>query len=200
MFDSIQNWINGIIENGLSSPLFFIATFLLGMLAAVGSCCNLGVMAAVTTYAGAQSQSQGKKSHYKTALSFLLGNIISLSLVGTLTGFVSESLGNTVGNYWLLIAAVITVYFGLITLDFLPYYLKIKFNYSSKISSFTNKSFVFGLALGGFATACSASCNPVFPVILGASYLQGNLLISWLTLLVFAIGYSLPLGGDSYGS
>jgi cytochrome c biogenesis protein CcdA len=39
----------------------------------------------------------------------------------------------------------------------------------------------------------------ILPIILGVSFLQGDMFWSWITLLVFAIGYSLPLGGILVG-
>lgn len=200
MLESIQQWSGGIIESQLNSPLFFVAVFFLGLVAAVGSCCNIGVVAVVTGYAGADTRSHEKKSHLKTGFSFFLGNVISLSLLGALTGFVSQSLGATVGEYWKIIAGLLVVCFGLMSLDMFPFELKSVDRLSSKLSTLANKGFVFGLALGGFATACSASCNPIFPIILGTSFLQGSIFLGWLTLFIFAIGYSLPLGGILAGT
>lgn len=194
MLENIQQWTNTIIENQLNSPLFFIAIFVLGLVAAIGSACNIGVLAAVTSYAGSEVNSKNKKSHIKTGISFLIGTIISLSLIGALTGLISASIGQIVGKYWTIVAGVLVVYLGLMSLDMLPFKLKIGTKFSSKISSLANKSFLFGLLLGGFATACSVGCSPIFPIILGASYLQGSLFLSWFTLFVFAVGYSLPLG------
>lgn len=194
MLEHLQQWTNGVIESQLNSPLFFIAILVLGLVAAVGSACNVGVLAAVTSYAGSETSSKNKASHLKTGLSFLLGNIISLSLVGALTGLISASIGQIVGQYWTIIAGILIVYLGLMSLDMLPFNLKIGLNASAKASKLANKSFLFGLLLGGFATACSVGCSPIFPIILGTSYLQGSLFLSWFTLFVFAIGYSIPLG------
>ena len=81
------------------------------------------------------------------------------------------------------------------SLDMLPFGFKMGNQIvSAKFSKLANKSFLFGLLLGGFATACSVGCSPIFPIILGTSYLQGSPLLSWFTLFVFAIGYSVPLG------
>jgi len=199
MLENIQQWTNSIIENQLNSPLFFLSILLLGFIAAIGSCCNIGVIGAVTSYAGTQTGSKDRNSFLKTSFSFLIGNVISLSLVGALTGFVSETVGKSVGDYWTLIAGIVVIYFGLSSLELLPFSFKVGDKLTSKLSRLANKGFVFGLALGGFATACSACCNPIFPIILGASYLQGDLFWSWFTLLVFAIGYSIPLSGILVG-
>ena len=194
MLDNIQQWTNSIIENHLNSPLFFVAVFLLSLIAAVGSVCNIGVLAAVTSYAGSEVNNKNKSSHIKTGISFLLGNTISLSLLGAITGLVSQSIGKVIGQYWTIIAGILVVYLGLSSLKMLPFSLKIGVDLSSKVSKLANKNFLFGLLLGGFATACSVGCSPIFPIILGTSYLQGSLLMSWFTLFVFAIGYSIPLG------
>ncbi len=198
MLENIQQWTSGIIESQLNSPLFFIAVFLLGLIAAVGSCCNIGVIAAVTGYAGAQKEE--KISHVKTGFSFFLGNVISLSLLGILAGLISQSVGIIIGEYWKIVAGILVVCLGLMSLDMLPFKFELGNKLSAKISTLANKGFVFGLALGGFATTCSASCNPIFPIILGTSFLQGSILLSGLTLLIFAIGYSLPLGGILAGA
>lgn len=194
MLEGLQQWTNGILESNLDSPIFFLAVFAMGLVAAVGSCCNVGVIAAVSSYAGSEVQGDKKRNHLKTGISFLLGNILSLSLVGALTGFVSVSIGAATGQYWMLFAGVIMVYFGLLSLDMLPNSFRFGNKLPGKINGLANKGFLFGVLLGGFATACSVSCNPIFPVIMGASYLQGDMLWALITLLIFAIGYSLPIG------
>lgn len=194
MIEGIQQWSNSIIEGHLNSPWFFIAVLLLGCIAAIGSVCNVGVLAAITSYAGTNTDTKSMKSHIKTGLSFLLGNIISLSLVGAITGLISVSVGKLVGQYWSIVAGLLVISFGLVSLKMFPFGINLGFSLSNKLSSLANKSFLFGLLLGGFATACSVSCSPIFPIILGSSYLQGSLFLSWLTLFVFAIGYSIPLG------
>ena len=199
MIETIQQWTNGIIENQMNTPLFFAAIFVLGFIAAIGSCCNLGVIGAVTSYAGIQNKEESKTSFLSTGISFLIGNVISLSLIGALTGFVSEHIGKTIGSYWTLVAGVVVIYLGLSSLGLLPFKISVGDKLSSKLNKLASKGFVFGLALGGFATACSACCNPIFPVVLAFSYLQGELFWSWITLFVFAIGYSLPLSGILFG-
>jgi len=199
MLENLEQWTSAIIETQLNTPIFFLAILLLGFVAAIGSCCNLGVIGAVTTYAGTQTGENNKNAFLKTSFSFLIGNVISLVLVGALTGFVSQTIGESVGSYWTLIAGVVVVYFGLSSLELLPFSLKIGTGLTAKLSKLANRGFVFGLALGGFATACSACCNPIFPIVLGASYLQGELFWSWFTLFIFAIGYSLPLSGILIG-
>lgn len=200
MIETIQVWVTGVVESQLNSPIFFIAIFVLGLMAAVGSCCNLGVMAAVTSYAGTSEQNESAATHVKTGLSFFIGNVISLSLLGALTGWLGQSVGNAVGGYWKLVTGFVMLGLGLKSLDMLPFEFTLGTKLTTKIGTLANKGFVFGIILGGFATACSASCSPIFPIILGTSFLQGSLFMGWLTLFIFAIGYSLPLGGILAGA
>ena len=107
MLETIQQWTNSVLENELNSPLFFLAILVLGFTAAIGSCCNLGVIGAVTSYAGTQTKNENNKNSFlKTGFAFLIGNVISLSLVGALTGFVSQTVGKSVGVYWILISNI----------------------------------------------------------------------------------------------
>jgi cytochrome c biogenesis protein CcdA len=52
---------------------------------------------------------------------------------------------------------------------------------------------LFGLAIGGLSTAFNSCCNPIFPIILAASFVKGSMLWGLLMLTVFALGYALPL-------
>jgi len=103
------------------------------------------------------------------------------------------------GLYWKLFAGFISVLFGLATLGFLPFDLaKLGFNgdaWQMKSSGAT----VYGLAVGGGAAACSVCCNPVLPVALAVTTLQGQTLWGAAILTVFSIGYSLPMVGVLVG-
>ncbi len=61
------------------------------------------------------------------------------------------------------------------------------------------KAMLFGFTVGGGATACSAGCNPVLPVVLGVVTLQGNTWWGVVLLVAFAIGWSLPLSTGLLG-
>lgn len=194
MLYRLQEWTSRVIEHGIDSPVFFGAIFVFGLIAAIGSCCNAGVLAIVISYAGSEASADAKGSRLGVGFAFLFGNVISLSALGALVGMLSASVNAVVGQYWIPLAGVTTVYFGLLSLDMLPVHFKWKIKLSHRVSGIASKGFLFGMLLGGFATACSATCNPVFPLILGASYLKGDVFGAWISILVFAIGYSLPLG------
>ncbi len=58
---------------------------------------------------------------------------------------------------------------------------------------------IYGLAVGGGAAACSVCCNPILPVALAVTTLQGHTLWGAAILTVFSIGYSLPIVGVLVG-
>jgi cytochrome c biogenesis protein CcdA len=53
--------------------------------------------------------------------------------------------------------------------------------------------------VGGGAAACSVCCNPVLPVVLAVTTIQGHALWGAAILTVFSIGYSLPIAGVLVG-
>ena len=199
MLEQIQAWTSHVLETQMSTPLFILAVLALGFTAAIGSCCNVGIIGAVASYSGSQIAGLRTNTLVSTALFFTIGNIIALSIIGALTGFVSQAVGAMVGSYWKIIGGLVAVYFGLAAIGFLPFDIPQPSFLKEKVNTKNVNGLVFGLALGGFATACSASCNPIFAVVLGMSFLQGSILWSWLILFVFAIGYSIPLGGMLVG-
>ena len=58
---------------------------------------------------------------------------------------------------------------------------------------------VFGLVVGGAATACSVGCNPLLAVPLGVAALQGRTVWGAAILAAFAIGFALPLAAMLVG-
>ena len=199
MLEQIQMWTTHVLETQLSTPLLLLAVLAMGFTAAIGSCCNVGIIGAVASYSGSQAATVKTNTLVSSALFFTIGNIIALSIIGALTGFVSQAVASMVGSYWKIVGGVVAVYFGLAAIGFLPFNISRPQFLKGKVDTKNVNGLVFGLALGGFATACSASCNPIFAVVLGMSFLQGSILWSWLILFVFAIGYSIPLGGMLVG-
>jgi cytochrome c biogenesis protein CcdA len=52
---------------------------------------------------------------------------------------------------------------------------------------------VFGITVGGGASACSIGCNPALAAALGISVVKGQTIWGMIILAFFAIGYSLPM-------
>ena len=96
-------------------------------------------------------------------------------------------------RYWKIFAGLAAIFFGLATLNLVPFKLpSIRREESSPPKGLFGAA-VFGLAIGGSATACTACCNPVLAAALGVAVLQGHTLWGAVILTAFAIGFSLPL-------
>ena len=85
------------------------------------SCCTVPVIGAIAGYSGSLGGDGRKKAIWISALAFFIGTVVSLSLVGALTGLVSKAVIAGIGNYWKIAAGILTIFFGLSTLNWLPF-------------------------------------------------------------------------------
>ncbi|MDH3890021.1 MAG: hypothetical protein OEV49_02970 [candidate division Zixibacteria bacterium] len=196
----MQEWILQVLETPTLDITVLLAAFLLGMVGAVGSCCGLPVLAAIAGYSGAEGGGQNRRSILLSGGFFMIGTIAALAGLGAITGFVSQTIGTAMGVYWKVFAGLVMIFFGVVSLDLVPFALP---SFGSGValqsSAGPTKAIVYGLALGGGTTACSVGCNPVLPVVLGVVTLQGQTWWGALLLGAFAIGYSLPLAAGLVG-
>ena len=78
--------------------------------------------------------------------------IVSLSIVGAITGLASNIIGNAMGSYWKIAAGLLLLFFGLLTLNILPFKIP-SFNAGKiKTGSGLLGAFIFGLAIVLFFT------------------------------------------------
>jgi cytochrome c biogenesis protein CcdA len=196
----MTEWIENVLSSPTPSLAVLPAALLLGVLGAVTSCgCNLAVIGAVAGFSGSLSDSRNRKPIILGGLFFMLGTILALGILGAVTGLVGKFVGASLGRYWKLIAGLIMVFFGLASLDFLPFSLpSFGFRGESARRGLIGSA-VYGLAVGGGTTACSVFCNPLLPVALGYTTLQGGTAWGAAVLGVFALGYSLPLAAGLVG-
>ena len=195
----MEEWIKQVLNSDTTSASLLPAVFLLGFLGAFTSCCNFAVIGAVAGYSGTLSGENRKKTLFVSSLSFFIGTVVSLCIIGALTGFISNVIMASFGKYWKVIAGILAIFFGLTTLNWLPFRLpSISLGKKQNGNGFLS-ALIFGLVIGGLSTACNACCNPLFPVVLGASFLKGGIIWGIIILLFFAIGYSLPLAVTMLG-
>ncbi len=186
-------WLTEVFKSSVFSPAVFPAAFLLGSVASVTSCCNLPVLGAIAGYSGSFGNNSNRRDLFRTALFFTLGTVAAFAALGAVSGFVGQVAGAALGFYWKLGAGFIFVLFGLAILNLLP--LK-----SSKLGFLggtwrerSGGAAIYGFAVGGGATACSALCNPILPAALAITTLQGHAFWGAAILAVFSLGYSLPM-------
>ena len=189
----MEEWIRQVASSDVTSFSVLPATLLLGFLASFTSCCTVPVIGAIAGYSGMLGGEGRKKTILISTLAFFVGTVVSLSIVGALTGLVSKAVIAGIGNYWKIAAGILTIFFGLSTLNWLPFRMpSVKFS-TKGTGDGVLSALLFGLAIGGLSTACNACCNPLFPIVIGASFLKGGVLWGALILAVFALGYSFPL-------
>jgi len=194
--------VEGLAEILKSSSLSLAvlpAALILGLMGAATSCCNLPVIGAIAGYSGSLGQDSNRRALLLAGLFFMLGTAGAFAVLGAVSGLVGRIAGASLGFYWKLCAGFIMVLFGLSSLGLLPFALA---DFGFKGGSWQKRSSgatIYGLAIGGGAAACASFCNPVLPVALAVTTLQGHTLWGAAILTVFSIGYSLPMAAVLVG-
>jgi cytochrome c biogenesis protein CcdA len=189
----MNEWINQALSNEHASVFVLVAVLLLGVLSVFTCACNFAIIGVVAGYSGASQERSRTRIVVWKGLSFLFVTILAMSLVGALFGFAGKWISASLGNYWKIAAGLIAIVFGLYSMDLVPFKLPgVKFTHSN-----TNQNIftavLFGIAVGGLSAACNTCCNPFFPVILAASFVNGSVIWGFLMLLFFALGFGIPL-------
>jgi len=191
------------IRQVFNSPEFGIAvlpaSLLLGLISAVGSACNLAIIAAVAGYAGSRGDMHRRDAWIASGF-FLLGTVLSLSILGWLIGFAVDITAVKSAFYGTIFVGFTAILFGIIALDLLPFRIpKIQIVNGRRLRGAIGAAF-FGFAVGGGSIACTlACCGPLLPIILGLTALKGQGAWGALIMTMFAIGYSLPLAAAMLG-
>jgi cytochrome c biogenesis protein CcdA len=195
----MQEWINSVLGSEHSGIVVLAAVFLLGVISVFTCACNFAVLGAVAGYTGTVGSTGKTKKVVVSSLFFLLGTLIALSAVGCLIGFASEWVSASMGNYWKIAAGIIAILFGVYTLDILPFKIPgISTNFQSKKSGIAG-AMLFGFVMGGAVSLGSLCCNPIFPIVMGASFLKGSTLWGLAMLFFYALGYGATLAVGMLG-
>ena len=195
----MNTWIQQVLSNEHATFTILVAVFLMGIISVVTCGCNFAILGVVAGYSGASSPADKSKTIWLRGIAFLLGGIVSMAAIGALFGYASELISNSFGNYWKIAAGMIAIFFGLYSMNLMPFSLpglSVKPNQTRK-GVFA--AILFGLAIGGLSTALNSCCNPIFPVILAASFVKGGALWGLMMLTAFALGYGLPLAAAIVG-
>lgn len=202
----MQEWINSVLASPNLSLVMLLAMLLLGALNSVISCCNIAVIGALSGYAGTK-ENKGYRDILFITISFMLGTILAMVVVGAIIGYAGQVAGESFGRYGKVMAGLVSVFFGLMALNLIPLdKLKLPtFNQiTRKYPQGILGTIIFGFALGGASISCSVSCcAPAFVIVLGVASLQGEWVKSALMMGIYAVGYSIPLAavllGVSFG-
>ncbi len=178
-----------IINNGLinPTPLTLLIVFTGGLLTSLGPC-SLSLLPITVAYlAGFKN----KQNPLQKTISFCSGIVISLVVLGSLSGFLGKIYGQLPGYFSILIS-LLAIIMGLNLLGLLKFSLPSgpdPETWTSQVPpAFAPVS--AGLAFGLASSPCT---TPVLAVLLGWVAKQGNPLFGTIFLASFAIGQIIPL-------
>ena len=192
-------WINQVLSNDHASVMILIAVLMMGILSVFTCACNFAIIGVVAGFSGASPVTGKSKMMIWKGLAFLLGTIISMSVIGALFGFAGKWVSDSLGSYWKIAAGLVAIVFGLYSMELMPFKIpgiSLK-KAESQQTMFT--AIIFGFAVGGLSAACNSCCNPFFPVILAASFVKGSAMWGFVMLTTFALGFGLPLAAMIIG-
>jgi len=195
----MHEWINSVLSSDHAGITVLIAVFLLGVISVFTCACNFAAIGAVAGYTGTLGATGKTKTVVVSSLFFLFGTVVALSAIGFLIGYASEFINATLGNYWKIAAGVISIIFGVYILDILPFKLPgISVNFQNKKGGIAG-AILFGFIIGGVTSLGSLCCNPIFPIVMAASFVKGSTLWGFFMLLFYALGYGATLAAAMLG-
>lgn len=189
----METWIHQVLSSGQAGITVLIAVFILGIIGVLTCGCNYAVFAVVAGYSGTMNAEGKTKNVIWSGVAFLIGAIISMAVIGGIIGYAGGLISNSIGSYWKIAAGLVCVFFGLYSMDLLPFKMPAISIDTSKRKTGIISAIIFGLTVGGLFSAMNSCCNPLFPIILAASFVKGSMAWGLVILTVFALGYSLPL-------
>lgn len=195
----METWINDVLNSQQSGFSVLMAVFVMGVLSVFTCACNFAIIGVLAGYTGTLGSGAKSKTIWLSGLYFLLGTVITMMIIGAIIGYASQIINNSFGNYWKIFAGIISIFFGLYSMDIVPIKipgitLKQKNSAGGVLSAM-----IFGITIGGLASASSMCCNPFFPIVLTASFVKGSVFWGVLMLLTFALGYGLTLAASMVG-
>jgi cytochrome c biogenesis protein CcdA len=127
------------------------------------------------------------------------GIVITLVVIGGLVAFAGHTIQKASGGYWKIVAGSAAILFGIGALELFPFSLpKIKFPRFLRSAGAIGPG-VSGIVFGGAVAVSSLPCNPGIFIILGVAVLQHHILWALVTLISYAIGFSIPLSFLVFG-
>jgi cytochrome c-type biogenesis protein len=177
MENTYQQWFGK--QNTTNPLILFLLAFIGGLLASV-SPCILALLPVNLSYIGTIKITSRRDAFIKAGL-FVLGNITILSMFGLFSSFASFVIVDFRGHINIIIGAIILVmglsFAGVFHLP-LP---------QTQISLPINGPYGVGLT---FALVSSPCASPVLFAVLAAAAATGSQLLSVLTMVFYALGYT----------
>lgn len=186
-------WLDGLFLSPQWSITLLFASLLLGIVSAMGSCCNIAALGAIVSYSGAK-ENTSKKDLFVMTASFVIGIILASALIGLSIGIIGQAAGKYLQTSGKFVAGITSVFFGLIILDFFPFKIPTLSMPENIKRTGILSDIIFGFALGGVSLSLTLGCcSPMLPFIISMAAVSGSLLKSELVMLFFGLGFSIPL-------
>ena len=168
--------------------LALIGSFLWGILSVILSPCHLGSIPLIVAFINGQGKISYKKA-FLISLLFSIGILISITIIGIITGLTGRILGN-IGFFGYILVAIIFFIVGLHFIGLIPMPNFININQPNIKKKGLITSFLLGLMFGLALGPCTfAFMTPI--LIISFSLASTKLLFSISLIFLYAIGHCL---------
>jgi len=195
----MQEWLTSIANSEQTGIIALITVFLLGVISVFTCSCSFAVLGVVGGYTGTVSATEKTKTVVVSSLFFLIGIVVAMSALGFIIGFAGELISATTGNYWKIGAGIILIFFGVYTLDIMPFKLPgVSINYQNKKNGIAG-AVLFGLIVGSLTSLGTLCCNPIFPIVVAASLVKGSSFWGFILLFTYSLGFGSTIAAAMLG-
>jgi len=195
----MQEWLTSIANSEQTGIIALITVFLLGVISVFTCSCSFAVLGVVGGYTGTVSATEKTKTVVVSSLFFLVGVVVAMSALGFIIGFAAELISATTGNYWKIGAGIILIFFGVYTLDIMPFKLPgVSINYQNKKNGIAG-AVLFGLIVGSLTSLGTLCCNPIFPIVVAASLVKGSSFWGFILLFTYSLGFGSTIAAAMLG-
>lgn len=160
-------------------------SFMGGLLASLTSCSLAGIPLLIG-YIGIQQEADIRRS-ILLSFCFILGMIITFSILGTIAVLLGMIMGNVVDRFWRYLVAIFIILLGFYQLELLPLCLSLP-GIKAPLKRGYSGAILLGSIYGLFTSPCS---TPILASILAFASLQGNLLKGIVMLIFYSLGHGM---------
>lgn len=187
MIDGLFEWLSGLIE---AAPLIaFFGAFLWGICSVLLSPCHLTSIPLIVAFIGDQEKQSLKRTFY-TSLSFSIGILFTIGIIGVITSLMGRMLGD-IGKWGNVMVAIVFFAVGIYLLDIIPITIPglsgVKMKKKGIFAAFL-LGLIFGIALGPCTFAYMA---PIIGMTFSAS--GKGVLYGAFLMLAYGIGHCLVI-------
>lgn len=184
MLRAVFEWLSNSVQ---SAPAIALAgSFIWGMLSILLSPCHLASIPLIVGFIGGQGRVSTKRAFWLASL-FSIGILITIALIGIITGFIGRMLGD-IGSYGSYIVAAIFFIVGLYLLGVIPSTLLGKVNQPAFKRKGLLAAFILGLVFGIALGPCTFAY--MAPMLAIAFKIASTQFLYAVTLLfIYGIGH-----------